>query len=213
LDANFFIPKGGVYGIDISRHQGVINWELVKETRFGGYHTLDFVYIKATESNYWKDKYFKDNWKQAKEFGFLRGAYHFFDPHESASSQMNHFFSEVKLEIGDMPPVLDVEQQSRITVKEYRQLVLECLQKMEKHYKMKPILYVNQQFYDTYFSSIEFESYPIWIARLSKNRPQLSNWVFWQFSHSAIIPGVDEYVDLNVFNGSEIDLKILLKKE
>lgn len=206
-----FIPKAKIYGIDISRHQGVVNWELLSKFKFK-YHKISFAYIKATESNDWKDKQFDRNWKQAKKYGITRGAYHFFDPHEDVNKQMQHFFKEVKLKIGDLPPMLDVEQESRITTNEYRKRVKNCLELMEKHYKIKPILYINQNFYNSYFSTSDFTTYPLWISRLKKKPPKQENWILWQFSHTAIIPGISEYVDLNAFKGSEADFKILLKK-
>ncbi len=202
------IPKGEVYGIDISRHQGNINWSILKEFTFK-YHKISFIYIKATESDDWIDKNFSSNWKKSKEHGFIRGAYHFFDPKAEANVQMENFFNNVELEKGDLPPVLDVEQESRISVSEYQKRVLLCLQLMEKHYGVKPILYVNKVFYNTYFDTEKFKKYLIWMSRLQKTPPKQDNWIFWQFTHSSVIPGIDEYVDFNVFNGSTNEFKIL----
>ena len=77
---------------------------------------------------------------------------------------------------------------------------------------MTPILYVNQNFYSSYFSTSDFSEYPMWISKLKKKPPKAKNWILWQFSHSAIIPGIGEYVDINAFKGSKADFKILLKK-
>ena len=210
LNGEIFVPRYDVYGIDISRHQGRIDWEKLSEFKFQ-YNSISFVYIKATESNSWQDKFFSTNWKMAKKYGFYRGAYHFFDPHETPEEQMNYFFSKVKLSIGDLPPMLDVEQESRISTANYQSMVLRCLQIMEKHYHMKPILYINQNFYDDYFSTEEFSKYPLWISRLKESKPSQENWIIWQFTHKAIVDGITEYVDLNAFNGSEMDFKVLLK--
>lgn len=211
LEDGIFIPKGEVYGIDFSRHQGEIDFLKLASFRFK-FNQINFVYMKATESSDWKDMQFDRNWKLSKEFGFLRGAYHFFDPHVDPNQQMLFYFKTVKLKSGDLPPMLDVEQESRISTKEYRNKVKQCLLLMEKHYKMKPILYINQDFYQTYFATEEFEMYPLWISRLKKTPPSQENWVFWQFSHTGIIPGISEDVDVNVFKGSMADFKILLKK-
>ncbi len=210
LNGDIFLPDYDIFGIDISRHQGKINWQLLHDFTFL-YHKIDFVYIKATESNSYKDKFFNLNWAKAKQFGFYRGAYHFFDPLESPDEQMNYFFGVVKLSKGDLPPMLDVEQESRITTSAYRHKVLRCLVLMEQHYKMKPILYVNQDFYKSYFKTVDFAKYPLWISRLKKSKPKQKNWVFWQFTHAAVVDGITEYVDLNTFNGSELDFKVLLK--
>lgn len=210
LNGDIYVPNYEVYGIDVSRHQGKIDWKVLSNFRFQ-YHKIDFVYIKATESNSWQDKFFALNWKNARKYGFLRGAYHFFDPLESPEDQMNYFFENVKLEKGDLPPMLDVEQESRISTSQYREMVLRCLQIMEKHFKTKPVLYVNQSFYDDYFATDDFNKYPLWISRLKKSKPKQENWILWQFSHTAIVDGISEYVDINAFNGSEMDFKVLLK--
>ena len=207
---NIFIPDGSVFGIDISRHQGNIDWDKLSSYHFK-YHKIDFVYIKATESDDWRDKNFRKNWKAAKSHGIDRGAYHFFDPSENAETQMNNFFKEVTLTKGDLPPMLDVEQESRITTSEYRLKVLKCLVLMEQHYKLKPILYVNKNFFDSYFSTKEFDLYPLWLSSLMEAKPKQEDWVLWQFSHNGIVAGINEYVDVNVFNGSEEDFNILKK--
>jgi lysozyme len=205
-----FIPQASVFGIDVSRHQGHIDWDLLSDFRFK-YHKIDFVFIKATESVKWHDKQFKSNWKQAKKHSIVRGAYHFFDPREDAATQMHNFFKRVKIEEGDLPPMLDVEQESRISTSEYRRKVLECLKLMEQHYELKPILYVNNNFYESYFSTAAFKSYPLWISQLTNTAPEQDDWILWQFSHTGIIPGINEYVDVNAFNGSKEDFNILIK--
>ncbi len=207
---SIYIPEGSIFGIDISRHQGVVNWDKLSNYRFE-YHKIDFVYIKATESYDWTDKSFLRNWKEAKKHNIVRGAYHFFDPSESPEMQMKNFFIKVVLKKGDLPPMLDVEQESRISTSEYRTKVLKCLQLLEQHYKLKPLLYVNKNFYDSYFSTDDFKEYPLWISSLEKTEPNQEEWVLWQFSHYGIVPGIDEYVDVNVFNGSREDFNILIK--
>ncbi len=211
LYSEIAVPKGEVYGIDISRHQGIINWKALSEFKFK-YNKIDFVYVKATESDSWVDNRFERNWESAKKHKIIRGAYHFFDPEVDAKSQMNLFFDKVKLEKGDLPPMLDVEKESKINTNEYQRLVKQCLIIMENHYRMKPILYVNQEFYSSYFNNEDFEEYSLWISRLKDTPPKQNNWVIWQFSHTVMIPGIDEYVDFNTFRGSMNKFKILLKK-
>ncbi|MCK5845800.1 MAG: glycoside hydrolase family 25 protein [Bacteroidales bacterium] len=211
LYTHVYVPDGEVYGIDISRHQGVINWSVLSNFKFR-YHKIDFIYIKATESDNWIDNRYDINWINSKKHGFIRGAYHFFDPNTKSSTQMENFFKNVKLEKGDLPPMLDVEEESLLNVQEYRNKVLQCLKLMESHYKMKPILYTNQSFYNQYFRAQEFAGYSLWLSRLLKSPPKQQNWVIWQFSHSSTVPGIDEYVDFNIFNGSLNKFKIIQKK-
>tara|TARA_B100000683_G_C12168523_1_gene423236 strand:+ start:363 stop:605 length:243 start_codon:yes stop_codon:yes gene_type:complete len=63
-----------LFGIDVSHHQGAIDWAKVKAA---GVH---YCFMKSTEGSTFKDKRFDFNWNQAKAHGIIRGAYHFFRP-------------------------------------------------------------------------------------------------------------------------------------
>ncbi len=52
-----------VYGLDVSNHQGVIDWQAVKQDN------IDAVYIKSSEGGDWTDQRFADNWVEAKKAG------------------------------------------------------------------------------------------------------------------------------------------------
>lgn len=65
----FNYPGKGQYpirGIDISHHQGKIDWNKVKGEGF------NFVFIKATEGGNFKDPEFDRNWKESSRIGLLR---------------------------------------------------------------------------------------------------------------------------------------------
>ena len=84
-DANY--PKGyEIHGIDISHYQGEINWDALRDAQIEGC-PLRFVMIKATEGSSRLDENFKENFMQAREYGFIRGAYHFWSNKSSARSQ------------------------------------------------------------------------------------------------------------------------------
>ena len=200
-----------VFGLDVSRHQGKINWKKLSEFQFEGYK-FEFVYIKATEGSVWVDNKFDYNWANAKKYKLLRGAYHFYKPKITSKEQMENFTSVVDLKSGDLPPVLDVEMESSISKSRYREGVLNCLKIMEQTYKVKPIVYTNQQLYNEYFDYSSFDEYQFWISRLRSSAPEIENWSFWQFTYEAVISGSNEYVDVNVFNGDIAKLKALTKK-
>ena len=88
-------------GIDVSRHQGKIDWKAVAAAG------ATFAYIKATEGGSHVDQRFPENWSGAKAAGIRRGAYHFFNPRTPVQKQVTLFKSTVTLGAGDLPPVLD----------------------------------------------------------------------------------------------------------
>ncbi len=207
------VPKDyHVFGIDISRHQGEINWEKLAAFRFEGYK-FEFAYIKASEGESWQDIQFDYNWRKAKKYKILRGAYHFYRPKVKSVLQMNNFTSVVEMQAGDLPPMLDVEVESALPKSTYRKGVLNCLRIMKETYGVDPIIYTNQKLYSEYFDHDSFDGYRFWIARLLPTSPRIDNWIFWQFTYKGVVLGAsNEYVDINVFNGDLEGLKKLTKK-
>src|SRR3982750_4387037 len=59
-----------IRGIDVSRHQGTINWSAIP----GG--KVRFAYIKASEGGDYRDPRFAENWGASATAGLHRGAYH-----------------------------------------------------------------------------------------------------------------------------------------
>ena len=95
-----------VHGIDISHYQGIIDWNKLlrnKETKF----PIHFIFMKATEGGDHGDETFTENFGQARKYGFIRGAYHYFLPKTDAHKQADFFINTVQLMKGDLPPVLD----------------------------------------------------------------------------------------------------------
>ena len=69
--------------------------------------------MKATEGGDHNDTTFEANFANARNHGFIRGAYHFYIPSTDALKQADFFIRTVKLVSGDLPPVLDVEVTGR----------------------------------------------------------------------------------------------------
>lgn len=203
-------PKGySIRGIDISHHQGRVDWEKLSQSKIGD-GPIGFVFIKATEGKTLLDENFNDNFYQAGEYGFVRGAYHFFSPSVPAEEQAAYFLKQVHLEDGDLPPVLDIEHAGNLSVKEVRKAALAWLKAVEKHYGVKPIIYTYYKFKELYLDTPEFQGYPYWIAHYYV--PQLrykGPWKFWQYTDCGRLPGIKGHVDLNVYNGSMYDLRKL----
>ncbi|WP_332733393.1 glycoside hydrolase family 25 protein [Flavihumibacter sp.] len=199
-----------IHGIDVSKYQQRINWEMVKEMVAEDVR-IGFVFIKATEGLGNMDAQFNRNWRNAGDAGITRGAYHFFLAPKSGSEQAENFISRVELEKGDLPPVLDVEQTYGVTPDKLRAEVKAFLDRLEAHYGVKPIIYTNVEFYNKFLKG-DFDNYPLWVAHyLRKDRPRIArNWAFWQYSETGNVNGIRGKVDFNVFNGDSTDFADLL---
>lgn len=196
------IPESySIHGIDVSKYQEVIGWDEVKAMQVKNVK-LGFAFIKATQGPKSEDPQFDRNWKKAKQAGIPRGAYHFFLPSEDGKVQAENFISSVKLETGDLPPVLDIEWLNGTTAAQLRKELKEWITTVEAHYGVKPIIYTNVDFYIHHLGS-EFDSYPLWVAHYYQlQQPRISrDWIFWQHSDQGQVNGITSKVDFNVFNG------------
>ena len=107
------MPSGfHVLGIDVSHYQGYIDWKMLTQTRQGKF-PIHFVFMKASEGGDYGDKAFSSNFDSAKTYGFIRGAYHFYNPKTDPVRQADFFINSVKLDSGDLPPVLDIEKSGK----------------------------------------------------------------------------------------------------
>ncbi|MCD8292121.1 MAG: glycoside hydrolase family 25 protein [Prevotella sp.] len=195
-------------GIDISHYQGDIDWELLRNAMIEKC-PIRFVLIKATEGTSSIDPKFEDNFTQSREYGFIRGAYHFWSNKSSARDQAYFFLNNVKLTAGDLPPVLDVEHKPKdVSVEDFQRDILTWLHIVEDKYHVKPILYTYYKFKNEYLNTEVFDDYPYWIAHYYVDEIEYNGaWKFWQHTDAGRLPGIKGYVDFNIYNGSYYDLR------
>lgn len=204
-------PEGfEIHGIDISHYQGKIDWEQLKNAMIKGC-PVRFVIIKSTEGSSRLDENFRENFNQARDFGFIRGVYHFWSNKSTAREQAYYFLDQVHLTDGDLPPVLDIEHKpADKSVEDFQRDVLTWLHIVEDKYHVKPIIYTYYKFKEQYLRAPVFEDYPYWIAHYYVDKVQYKGkWKFWQHTDVGKLPGIKGYVDFNIYNGSYYELKQL----
>lgn len=191
---------GKVVGIDVSEYQGKIRWSYVDTIEEK--YPLRYVFIRATVGNDRVDNEFKRNWLGAKENKMIRGAYHYYRPNENSLEQAELFIKTVKLKKGDLPPVLDIEKLPKEQSVERLKIGLKrWLKAVELHYGVRPIIYTGEKYYDDFLKE-EFSDYLFWIANYNFYREEIQeDWLFWQFTEKASVPGIDTNVDVNIYNG------------
>ncbi|HFC00157.1 MAG TPA: glycoside hydrolase family 25 protein [Phaeodactylibacter sp.] len=195
-----------IQGIDVSRYQSHIDWKKVAN------QDITFAFVKASEGETISDNFFCQNWKEMKDAGIRRGAYHFFRPKTAVLTQVRNFMDNVFLEKGDLPPVLDVEVLDGVSSEDLVIRIKTWLEIIENEYNIRPIIYTNLKFYNTHLAET-FAEYPVWIARYNHYfEPQLANdkkWMFWQYGNRGRIDGINGDVDFNVFHGTMEDFEKL----
>lgn len=189
------------YGIDVSHHQGTIEWKKVPKT-------IQFVYIKATEGASIKDSQYRTNVKGASAQGFKVGAYHYFHMTSSAQAQFQNFKSVVKKSDLDLIPMVDVETTDGRSSKALRDSLMVFMQLAKDYYGKWPMVYSMQGFYNDHLGT-SFNKYHLYIGRYGRNGHAGSNapeikgtgtYTIWQYSEKGKVTGITGNVDLAKFN-------------
>lgn len=195
-----------VHGIDVSKYQGQIDWEQVRQAG------VSFAFIKATEGGDRLDSRFHENWEGARRAGIARGAYHFTYWCRPMADQIAWFIRNVPRDPDALPPVLDVEWNfqsptcpRRIPVAQAQAKMREFLHAMERHYGKRPIIYADIKFHREVLANGEFAQYPFWVRSvrdLPHERYPGRRWAFWQITATGRVAGISTPVDRNVFAGT-----------
>ena len=204
---SFYDSKYGhkymVRGVDVSHHNGPVNWSQLKN------EGITFSYLKSTEGISHIDRNYKSNYENSKQSNIKTGTYHFYTFGLDGEMQAHHFMRHAIVGSGDLIPAIDVEHSPANKYsndKDYIKIVIDELIKLEyemyEYYGVRPIIYTNKDCYKLYIKN-HFPENLIWMSDLH-NEPDLKdyNWIFWQFSHTGNINGVSGDIDLNYFRYS-----------
>jgi lysozyme len=195
-----------INGIDISKHNGDIEWAQLNSAREFK-DELKFVFMKATEGVDLVDTKFEDNWNNAKSANLYRGAYHFYLLGKDPKMQALNFILHVKRQKGDLRPVLDFETYNNRYYPQARIIadIQTWLDIVENAFGCKPIIYTNYPLFKKIIKG-NFDKYPIWMSDFTSDNLlhfEGEKPILWQYSQTGKIPGFKTNVDLNVFLGSE----------
>ena len=196
-----------VSGIDVSKYQGGVDWPAVQKAG------VSFAFIRVSDGLDSLDEHFANNWTGAHAAGLLRGAYQYFRPSEDAAAQAALFLQSVRrLRPGDLPPVLDVETLDDLPAKDVVQQIRRWLFYVAKRTGRTPILYTNSSTW-TALGAPDLSAYLLWMARWEAQCPPplsgFARWHFWQYDSDGRVDGIEGAVDLDWFNGTLEDLKLL----
>jgi lysozyme len=187
-------------GIDVSHHQGSIDWSKVATDT-----QIQFVYLKATEGATHIDKMYEYNLKKARSVGFRVGSYHYLRKTSGMYQQFMNFTKTAPKDQQDLIPMVDVEEEiAKDSIRLFCQLLTE-------YYGKRPAIYGTNRSYNK-FCAPEFNDYILMIGRYGTNPPIISgtsHYDIWQYSETGVIPGIPKPVDLDRIH-PDFDLSNLL---
>jgi lysozyme len=199
-------PGGHAMGVDVSHHQGAIDWGRVAATG------VRFAYIKATEGRDLRDERFDDNWAGATHAGLRVGAYHYFTLCSPGAAQAAHFLAVVPDAPGTLPPAIDLEYEGncsrRPTQPELERELVAFDEALEERYGRPPIIYATFAFRRDYLADVPWKDPQLWIRDVSHLLPREPDvpWTLWQYDARGDVDGIDGPVDLSVLSGPPAEL-------
>jgi lysozyme len=184
-----------IRGIDVSHHQGRIDWAKVAAD------DVAFVYMKASEGGDHRDRRFVENWRGARAAGLDIGAYHFFTFCRAGAEQAKNFLAVAPADADALPPAVDLEfggNCGRIPNGATMRRELDAfLAPVERAYGKSAVLYLTPEFFDAYRAHLPARA--LWRRSLLRAPDASPPWHLWQYHNRGRVDGIRGPVDLNVF--------------
>ena len=185
-------------GIDISEHNGTIDFEKVKNSG------VDFVIIRigwiGNKENHTLDNKFEEYYKQAKLAGLKVGiyVYNYCKSIEAVKSGAKWVLDNLKNREIDMPIFLDMEDSSIIDVTNLNLLCKEFCNIINQTQYISGI-YANKDWFINKLTIQELLNYKIWLAEWNNQENHTLGYKvdLWQYTSIGEVPGINGRVDLN----------------
>lgn len=198
--------KQNVLGIDVSHHNGVVDWQKVAAA---GYK---FVYLKLTEGKSYVDKTTYNNYIAAKNAGLRVGFYHYAHVTNDPVNEVDFFLQKLGEMKADLPHCLDLEESKGLSKAKISAFALKWMEYLQQKTGITPILYTGYSFMGNFTNNVA--KYPLWVARYAGgskrvqgfNAPGSStvwkSWAMFQFTDSGKVNGIKGNVDINEMDAS-----------
>ena len=192
-------------GIDVSVHQGTIDWNKVKAAG------IDFVIIRAGYGQSTVDKYFKQNIEGALKAGLKVGAYWFIyalnmngliNNAKTFASTIEPYRNEIEMKVWcDLEYDSDnyAKKKGVTFTKATRTDMVRRFCDLMKAYGYDCGVYANPDYLKTKFEDVTM--YPLWLASYSKTKPKAYNCFMWQHTSKGKVNGISGNVDMNICYG------------
>ncbi len=210
FNGKFMVSKTGLSyaGIDVSSHQGVIDWQQVKD------HGIEFVFVRLGYRGYDYGNIRLDecavyNLTQAKAAGLKVGAYFFSQAINEAEA-----VEEAEFALGvldgfelDLPLVFDWEKMAYAdarTDKVKKSELMACIKAYCDTVEAagyRAMIYFNPELAQTHLELIDLVEYPFWLAAYSAQTGMDFPYrmEFWQYRDDGTVPGIEGPVDMDIW--------------
>lgn len=193
-------------GIDVSSHQGDIDWAKVKAAG------VDFVFVRAVYRAYgesgklFADEKARDNIQDAQAAGLDAGVYVFSQAVNEAEAVEEAELTLEQLEginlqlpvVYDPENILDDEARTDdVSGEQFTDNAIAFCKAIKKA-GYKPAIYSNMVWEGEKFEMDRLQPYPVWYADYEIPAQTPYAFTFWQYSEKGSVDGVQGAVDLNL---------------
>ena len=186
-----------VYGIDVSRYQGDIDWAQVAASG------VKFAIIRAGSQNSggpYIDPYFEQNYAGAKAAGIAVGAYiyAYAETEAEQNDEILTILPALKGKTFEYPVFVDVEDKSLTGIGKaaLTQLVKRYMDIIDQK-GFVPGWYSYTNYINSYLCPEVLADYPLWVADYRSSPGYTGDYHIWQYTSSGTVPGISGKVDLN----------------
>lgn len=198
----YFFNNNGIltskFGIDVSTHQGVIDWNKVK---------ADGVQFAILRCGYGMDQedqddaQFKKNISECKRLGIPFGVYlySYANTLEKASSEADHVLRLVNSYKPDLGIWYDVEDKIQSNLEpELLTNIINTFCKKIKNKGYSVGIYSNTHWLTNKINSSITNQYPVWVAQYYETCEYAGKYVLWQYTSNGAVNGITSKVDYNI---------------
>lgn len=183
-------------GIDVSKHQGKIDWKRVKASG------VDFAVLRAGYGKYdnQKDEFFEENYKNAKQEGIKVGAYHYSYAKsvEDAKKEAEIFLKWIDGKQLEYPVAFDVEEKNQSERgKQFVSDIIRAFCETVERAGYYVCIYANKYWLENYIDDDCKEKYDTWLAQWSEKATYGGSYGLWQYSSQGGIDGISGRCDLD----------------
>ena len=200
------IPGTVGYGIDVSKHQGKINWEKVNNS------SVDYAIIRC---GYGQDQYNQDdeywdiNAKACEQYGIPYGTYlySYADTVEKAASEAKHVLRLVEGYDLSYPIYYDLEESSVRSKLNKSQIadIAETFCSIIEEAGYEAAIYSSKDWFENYLTDSRFNQWDRWVAQYNTQCTYRGEYTMWQCSSKGYVDGIDGYADLNIDFGAALN--------
>lgn len=214
-DAAGNMPENILGGIDVSSHQGAVDWQAVAASGIG------FAFTKATGGTWYTNPTFAQNWLGIEAAGLVRGAYHYaFEtsgqpfPGDGPEAEADYFLKALERAGGAKPGdllALDIEDGNG----KLGDWCLRWCRRVQAATGITPLVYTGTWFSvpHGFAETPALANYPLWLASYQDSMPAApppwSGVAVWQHTDALSVPGIAGGVDGNRFYGTPDELRAL----